>query len=61
MNSFLFSALAGLVLASANAGPSDEMYEELRLLPPGPAAESLAEDIIHKIPQKSYTKKLEIQ
>ena len=45
MNSLLFSMLAGVVLASSQAGPSDEMFDELRNAPSSVIAESLEEDI----------------
>ena len=46
MNSVLISFMAGFILVSGEAGPSDKMYEELRTAPSVIIAESLEDDIV---------------
>lgn len=46
MNSFLVSLVAGIVLISGEAGPSDQMYEELRTAPSAVVAQSVEDDIV---------------
>lgn len=45
MQAMLFSFVASLVLASATAGPSDEMFDELKAAPSQMEADSIADDI----------------
>ncbi|MAK61287.1 MAG: hypothetical protein CMK09_09940 [Ponticaulis sp.] len=45
MQATLISLLASLLLASATAGPSDEMFDELKSAPSQIEAESVADDI----------------